>query len=581
MASIIGCIMAFGIIFVMALIFVSLIGSDEDSVVVKENSILEIQLQRPISDYTGSSDLDPFSGIFDASQGLDEILHAISVAKDDERIEGISINNNFLIAGLAQTQTLRKALADFKDKGKFIYAYGDFYAQKDYYLASIADSVFLNPVGVLDFKGLSSEVLFYKDLQQKTGIKMEVIRHGKYKSAVEPFLENEMSEANRAQISELIQSLWDSMISEIAEGRNISEVNLNTIADTLGGRSPKYAKTSGLIDDIVFYDQYEDILRSALYEDKNEEDKINYITIDDYTKYSNKKILKSGSDKIAVVFAQGEIFYGEGGPNVIGQGIINKALIKAREDKNVKAIVLRVNSPGGGALTSDIIWREVELTKEVKPVVVSMGNVAASGGYYIAAGADKIFAEPTTITGSIGVFGTIPNINELAENIGINAEQVGTNKNSVDYSLFEPMTADFRNRVQESIEDTYETFLERVSSGRNISMAQADSLAQGRVWSGVEAKRLGLVDELGTLEDAISAAAEMAELGEYGIRKYPKYKTGFERFMEDLSGVSAKTKEKILREEFGNEAFSIIKEFKSAMEQKGIQARIPFVLNIK
>lgn len=581
LASIIGCIMAFGIIFVMALIFVSLIGSDEDSVVVKENSILEIQLQRPISDYTGSSDLDPFSGIFDASQGLDEILHAISVAKDDERIEGISINNNFLIAGLAQTQTLRKALADFKDKGKFIYAYGDFYAQKDYYLASIADSVFLNPVGVLDFKGLSSEVLFYKDLQQKTGIKMEVIRHGKYKSAVEPFLENEMSEANRAQISELIQSLWDSMISEIAEGRNISEVNLNMIADTLGGRSPKYAKSSGLIDDIVFYDQYEDILRSALFDNEEDEAKINYITIDDYTKYSNKKVLQSGSDKIAVVFAQGEIFYGEGGPNVIGQGIINKALIKAREDKNVKAIVLRVNSPGGSALTSDIIWREVELTKEVKPVVVSMGNVAASGGYYIAAGADKIFAEPTTITGSIGVFGTIPNINELAENIGINAEQVGTNKNSVDYSLFEPMRDDFRNRVQESIEDTYETFLERVSSGRNISMAQADSLAQGRVWSGVDAKRLGLVDELGTLEDAISAAAKMAELGEYGIRKYPKYKTGFERFMEDLSGVSAKTKEKILREELGNEAFSIIKEFKSAMEQEGIQARIPFVLNIK
>ena len=578
LASIIGSIVAFGIIFVMFLIFISLLGNDEDSVVVKNNSILELQLQRPISDYTGSSDLDPFSGIFDESQGLDEILQAIEVAREDDRIEGISINNNFLIAGLAQTQTLRKALLDFKSKGKFVYAYGDFYTQKDYYLASVADSVFLNPVGVLDFKGLSSEVLFFKDLQEKTGIKLEVIRHGKYKSAVEPFLENEMSDANRAQISELIQSLWNSMVSEISVGRNISEENLNAIADTLGGRSPKYAKMSGLIDDVIFYDQYENVLRDALSKEK---DKINYITVDDYTKYSNKKILKSGKDKIAVVFAQGEIFYGEGGPDIIGQGIINDALIKAREDEDVKAIVLRVNSPGGSALTSDIIWREVELTKEIKPVVVSMGNVAASGGYYIAAGADKIYAEPTTVTGSIGVFGTIPNISELAKNIGINAEQLGTNANSVDYSFFEPMKDDYRNRVQESIEDTYETFLERVSSGRNMTMAQADSLAQGRVWSGVDAKRLGLVDELGTLEDAIAAAAELAELGEYGIKKFPKYKSGFERFMEDIGGVSAKTKESIIKEELGNETYSILREFKSAMEQKGVQARMPFVLNIK
>ena len=578
LASIIGSIVAFGIIFVMFLIFISLLGNDEDSVVVKNNSILELQLQRPISDYTGSSDLDPFSGIFDESQGLDEILQAIEVARDDDRIEGISINNNFLIAGLAQTQTLRKALLDFKSKGKFVYAYGDFYTQKDYYLASVADSIFLNPVGVLDFKGISSEVLFFKDLQEKTGIKLEVIRHGKYKSAVEPFLENEMSDANRAQISELIQSLWNSMISEISVGRNISEENLNAIADTLGGRSPKYAKMSGLIDDVIFYDQYENVLRDAL---SKEEDKINYITVDEYTKYSNKKILKSGKDKIAVVFAQGEIFYGEGGPDIIGQGIINDALIKAREDEDVKAIVLRVNSPGGSALTSDIIWREVELTKEIKPVVVSMGNVAASGGYYIAAGADKIYAEPTTVTGSIGVFGTIPNISELAKNIGINAEQVGTNANSVDYSFFEPMKDDYRNRVQESIEDTYETFLERVSSGRNMTMAQADSLAQGRVWSGVDAKRLGLVDELGSLDDAIAAAAELAELGEYGIKKFPKYKSGFERFMEDIGGVSAKTKENIIKEELGNETYSILREFKSAMEQKGVQARMPFVLNIK
>lgn len=306
------------------------------------------------------------------------------------------------------------------------------------------------------------------------------------------------------------------------------------------------------------------------------------VHLSDYVIRSNKKTLKKGKDKVAVVFAQGEILYGEGGPDVIGQGIINEAIIKAREDEDVKAIVLRVNSPGGSALTSDIIWREVELTKQVKPVVVSMGNVAASGGYYIAAGADKIFAEPTTITGSIGVFGTIPNMAGLAEDIGINAEQVGTNKNSVEYSLFEPLDDGFKAVVQEGIESTYQTFLQRVAQGRGgISVAEADSLAQGRVWSGVDAQRLGLVDELGNLEAAIAEAAEMAELEEYGIKKFPKYKTGFERFMEDLGGASARLKAKIIEDEIGTEAYSILKEVNHAMNQKGIQARMPFVLDIK
>ena len=579
LAAIIGCLMAFGIVFIMFFVLLGLLGSDEDTVTVKENSVLELQLKRPISDYAGTNELSPFAGIFNGPQGLDEILHAIMVAKDDERIKGISLNNNFILAGLAQTQALRKVLEEFKASGKFIYTYGDFYTQKDYYLASVADSIFMNPVGALDFKGLSSEVLFYKDLQEKTGVKIEVIRHGKYKSAVEPFLENEMSDANRLQIKELIQSLWNAMVVDISVGRGISESNLNRIADTLGGRTPKYAVASGLLDGIVFFDQYESKISKALALSEGAD--INYVKLDDYVSFSNKKNLNSGTGKIAVVFAQGEILYGEGGPDIIGQGIINKALIKAREDKNVKAIVLRVNSPGGSALTSDIIWREMELTKKVKPVVVSMGNVAASGGYYIAAGANKIFAEPTTITGSIGVFGTVPNISALAKDIGINAEQVGTNTNSIDYSLFDPMSDAFRNQIQESIEDTYTTFLERVAQGRGISIAQADSLAQGRVWSGVDAKRIGLIDELGTLEDAIAAAAQLAELEAYGIKKYPKYKSGFERFMEDLEGASVHIKNKIISDEIGEESYRILKDIKSGTEQKGVQARLPFTLNIK
>ncbi|WP_394750689.1 signal peptide peptidase SppA [Spongiimicrobium salis] len=579
LASILGVLIAFGILFFMFLIFVSLLGSPDDSAVINRNSVLELRVEDAVNDYVGNATDDPFSGFFDDSQGLDEIIHAIQIAKEDTKIKGISINNNFLIAGLAQTQAIRNALKDFKESGKFIYVYGDIYTQKDYYLASVADQIYINPVGGMDFKGLASEVLFFKDLQEKTGVKMEVIRHGKYKSAVEPYLANEISEANRTQIKELIGSLWNSMLEDISEDRDLSIADLNGIADTLGGRTPELAKASGLIDDIVFYDEYEAKIKKAM--DVDETDAISYTSLKDYISYANTKKVYSGRDKIAIVYAQGEILYGEGGPNTIGQGIINRALIKAREDDRVKAVVLRVNSPGGSALVSDVIWREVALTKTVKPVVVSMGDVAASGGYYIAVGADKIFAEPTTITGSIGVFGTIPNMSELAGRIGVNAEQIGTNKNAVDYSLFDPMTDNFRALIQEGIEETYQTFLNRVAQGRNITVEEADEVAQGRVWSGVDAQRLGLVDELGSLDDAIAEAANMAGLDTYGIRSYPKYKSAFDEFMEDFAGASVKTKERFIEEEIGSELYGILKDMKAAMNQKGVQARMPFSLRIQ
>lgn len=579
LAAILGCLIAFGIMFLMFLLFAALVGNGNDKVAIEKNSILELNLSTPIQDYVGNGDADPFAGIFEVNQGLDEILHAIKVAKDDDDIRGISLNNLFVMAGLAQTKAIRDALIDFKENGKFVYAYGDFYLQKEYYLASAADSIFLNPVGAVDFKGLSSEVLFFKELQEKTGVKMEVIRHGKYKSAVEPYLADEMSDANRQQIKELITSLWDDMIDEISIGRKSSRESLNMIADTLGGRTSTYAKSTGLIDDLVYYDEYEQLMKGSMgLEDK---DDLNTVELSDYLVRAKGKKKRTGKDKIALIYAQGEILYGEGSQNTIGQGMMVKAIRKAKKDEKVKAIVLRVNSPGGSALTSDIIWRELELAKAKKPFVVSMGNVAASGGYYIAVGAEKIFAEPTTITGSIGVFGTVPNISELADDIGINAEQVGTNENSVDYSLFEPMNDTFRSTVQEGIEEVYETFLDRVSRGRGISMAQADSLAQGRVWSGTDAKRLGLVDELGNLEDAIAAAAELADIKEFGIRTYPKYKTGFEKLMEDMGAASAKAKQKAIEEEIGTETYQILKQIKSTMNQKGVQARMPFVLDIK
>lgn len=562
----------------MFLIFASL-ASSEEGVSVKDDSVLELNIPYPVQDYTGNTDDDPFNLFYEPVMGLDEIIHAINIAAEDDDIKGISLNNNFLMAGISQTQAIRKALKDFKSTGKFVYAYGDFYMQKDYYLATVADSIYLNPLGGMDFKGLAAEVLFFKDIQDKTGIKMEVVRHGKYKSAVEPFLDDEMSPENREQIAALLESVWESMVTEISEGRDLSTETLNSIADTLGARLPEYAHATGLVDGVLYEDEYENRLKFATGTDF--EDKQPVISVQDYMKRSSKRKIYSGKDKVAVIYAQGDIMYGEGGPNIIGQGLITKALRKARENSQVKAVVLRVNSPGGSAITSDIIWREVELTKEKLPVVVSMGNVAASGGYYIAVGADKIFAEPTTITGSIGVFGTIPNISEFADKIGINAEQVGTNTNSVDYSLFEPMSPQFRGYVKEGIEEVYSTFLRRVSDGRNISMARADSLAQGRVWSGVEAQELGLVDELGGLDDAILAAAELAEIEEFGIRKYPRFKSGFERFMEEMASAKSDGVQAQLQAEMGQELFSVFSELKTLVQQRGIQARLPYTIRIR
>ncbi len=578
LASVIGTCIALGIIFMIFMIIIAIASSgDENKAIVHENSILELKLDKPVKDFV--REVPAFFGelgLVDDVIALNKIIKAIKTAKTDTKIKGISIHSTYLMAGTAQIKAIRDELKDFKESGKFVYAYGDYYMQKDYYLASVADSIFLNPVGDLDFRGLSSEVLFYKDFQDKTGVQMEVIRHGKYKSAVEPFLGNEMSEANREQITELLSSIWNSVLSDISESRNLSVEKLNTIADDLGGRNPEMAVANKLIDRDIFIDQYESLLKKAT--NTESDGKINYIGVDDYAK-QNKS---SGKDRVAVIYAQGEIRYGKGNEEVIGQGIIVEALRKARSNKKVKAIVLRVNSPGGSALASDIIWREIEITKEIKPVVVSMGNVAASGGYYISAGAQKIFAEPTTITGSIGVFGVVPNINVLADKWGINAEQVNTNKNATMYSAFEPVTDDFRAMAQESIEDVYTTFLKRVSEGRNIPVHEVDSIAQGRVWSGEQAKQKGLVDEIGGLDDAIVYAAELGETSDYSVKNYPIYETDFGDMFKGVPGINiSKTKENIIKDEIGEEAYEMFKNIKSFSQLKGAQARMPFEINIK
>lgn len=580
LATILGVFIAFGLMF----LFFIIIGSsfaDKGKVVVKENSILELDLTPKIKDDLNVE--DPFSKFLEkegAILELHKILNAIENAKVDDNIKGISINTLFVNAGMAQTNEIRKKLQEFKESGKFITAYGDFFGQKSYYLSSIADSIYLNPIGGIDLKGLGTELLFFKDFQDKYGVKMEVIRHGKYKSAAEPFITNKMSDENREQITELLNSIWTTFKTDISKSRNKTPEEIDEIADNLLGRNAKLAIRNNLINDTIYKDEYNTMLKKAVNIEISK--KLNTVSLKDYIKSGKgrKKVSVKIKDKIAVVYALGEIKYGKGDENYIGQESIIKALRKAVKNKKIKAIVLRVNSPGGSALASDLIWRELELTKKEKPLVVSMGNYAASGGYYISCNADKIFAESTTVTGSIGVFGMVPNFNKFMDKIGINAEQVKTNKHSITYSPFEPMNEDFKGFAQESIEQIYTTFLSRVSKGRNMTTEQVNEIAQGRVWSGVQAKKIGLVDELGSLEDAISYAANLANIKEYKIVNLPRYKKNFDDLFKNNPFLKLQTKT-LIENEIGTENYKALNSFKKMSEFKGVQARMPFIMEIK
>ena len=579
LASIIGFFVA---IFLIVLFFIAIgsaIGSamgSGEKIVVEPNTVLELDLALTIKDYAPKEN-NPLADALDLpteNLGLNAVLNAIENAKTDANIKGISIKTLFVNAGMAQTQAIRNKLKDFKESGKFIYAYNDVYDQKNYYLSSVADAVYLNPVGAIDFKGLSTEILYFKDFEDKYGVKMEVIRHGKYKSAVEPYLTNKMSEANREQTVSFLKSIWSEIITDISEDRGMSIESLNAIADNAYGRDATLALEHKLIDAVIYEDEYETKLNESI--DASE---ASVISLEDYIASGKGRIKATSKDRIAVIYAQGQIMYGKGNEDIIGQGLINEAIKKAVKDKKTKAIVLRVNSPGGSALASELIWRELELAKKEKPLVVSMGNYAASGGYYIAAGADKIVAEPTTITGSIGVFGMLPNAYEFAKDIGINAEQVSTNNNP-DYSFFEPIDKRFYEVTKEGVEHIYDTFVSRVAAGREMSTTAVNEIAQGRVWTGKEAKEVGLVDELGGLQEAINIAADLAEIGDYRIRNYPNYKKDF----KDSFGVfpfAKVDKEAIIKETLGDEEYRLYKRINDMKNLKGIQARMPYVFTVK
>ena len=567
---------------IIVLIGIAAGGSDKDTVQVKDNSVIELDLSKVTEDYSGSFYNDEYSFLnSEPKEGLTDVLKAIKAAKDDKRIKGISITNNMSMLGIAQLKSLRDQLEDFKTSKKFVVAYADNYSQSDYYLNSVADTLYLNPIGEVDFKGLSSEVMFFKDLQEKTGIKMEVIRHGKYKSAVEPFLANEMSPENREQITSMLNSIWGSIAQDISKSRKISLDSLNSIAENLNGRTPELAKQHNLVDKIGYEDEYKSGIKKALKVKKGED--YNSVDILDYvTATSLNDVFPDAKDDIAIIYAQGEITGGEGSLTSIGEDPMRESFKAALEDDRVKAIVLRVNSPGGSALTSELIWREVELAKKKKPVVVSMGNYAASGGYYISCGANRIFAEPGTITGSIGVFGVLPNLTELSGRVGIHTEQVKTHSNASGYSVFTPLQPATREIIQQSVEKIYSTFVNRVAVGRKMSFEQVDAIAQGRVWTGAEALEKGLVDELGGLDDAVKYAAKLAKIKTYRTVDFPEYEINFEKILANLTGMPfAKTKEDFIKEEVGEQNYQMIERIRRVSQLRGVQAIMPYEITIR
>ena len=570
LASVVGFCIALIVLIIIGTIGIASFAMD-DVAQIKDNSILELNFNGTIKDYV-STEQDVFNTVLNVSNeiGFNQILRVIKTAKNDSKIKAISINDIPWDVGWAQLTELRNELESFKQSGKKVWAYGDFYSQKKYYLASVADKLILSPTGSVDLKGLHIETMFYKDFQEKYGFQMEVIRHGKYKSAVEPFIANKMSTENREQISELINSLWEQVKTDIETSRGFDS---EKVVLDLQGKLPHLAKNNNLIDELWYEDDYRNNFKNTIHEDAE------IVKLGDYLQNDLSALdAMTHNDKVAVIYAQGSIIYGKGDENTIGQDMMLQSFKKAVENEKVKAIVLRINSGGGSALTSDLIWNAVEKAKKVKPVVVSMGNYAASGGYYIACNANKIFAEPTTITGSIGVFGVIPNANKVAKQNGINSEIVSTHANSSHYSVIQPLNANLKTNIKEGIEFIYDTFISKVAQGRNMNIAAVDSIAQGRVWTGAQAKKIGLVDELGSLENAVQHAASLAQINDYLILELPNYEMDF----EDILGINpfatmfSKTSTPVK-----SEIISKVTQLKSVLDMEGIQARIPFLMEIK
>jgi protease-4 len=578
-----GLILVF-FVFVIAVSVISFALDDiasGDKVTVKEKTVLLMNFDAPIVERAPKDDFE-IPGFTEKKLGLDKLVETLDKASKDEKIEGVLLAFNSIQGGAATTEVLRDALLDFKASGKWIVAYSESYSQKGYYLASVANEIYLNPEGSVFLAGLSYKPLFLKDMFDKIGVEMQVIRGtgNKFKSAVEPFMYNEMSEANREQSSQLIGSVWTHLTQGMAEERGMDVAEINRAADELSLFFAEEAVEKRFVDGLKYHDEIQDLLAEKLELDEWEKDHM--VSYDDYkrVKLEKTKVKDLKKSKIALVYAVGEIQSGEGDDETIGSDRIAAAIRKARKDTTVKAIVFRVNSPGGSALASDVIWREVVLASDEKPFAVSMGDLAASGGYYISCASDRIFAEPTTITGSIGVFGVVPNAKELMnKKLGLHIDGVKTNENADMMDISKPLNTMQYAIIQKGVDDIYSEFLGKVAEGRGLTTTYVDSIGQGRVWTGTDALDLGLVDEIGGMQEAIDWVAAQAELDDYRLKSYPKIKSPMDELMQAFNGQG---ESRILEKAFSNyELKSQAAYIESIINMEGIQARMPYYISFE
>jgi len=580
LATITGLLICSVLLFFLSLASLSIMMASADKPVsISSNSILVLNTgltipEKGIKDPWSS--FDPVDFTFKPAPGINDIISNLKRAATDERIKGVLIENGLMANGWGKAEEIRNALLRFKDSGKFIISYTDYLlTQESYYISSVADSIYVNPNSLMEFKGLASEVIFYKNALDKLGVNIQVIRHGKYKGAVEPYIQDHLSEANRMQIKNYINSLWSHIINQVSVSRNIDPASLNSIADRLMALNVEKATESGLIDELIYRDEL--IEKLKILTGAEEGKKPEHVSMARYRNVKND-ITEKAESSVAVIYAEGTIAMGEGSTGNIGGERYSSIIRKIREKGDHDAIVLRINSPGGNAMASDNIWRELELASKEIPVVVSMSNYAASGGYYMAVPATTIFAQPTTLTGSIGVYGLYPEASELMnDKLGISSEVVKTNENSDMLSLFRGMNSHERMIYQQNVDKTYMQFVSRVAEGRGIDREKVDSMGQGQVYSGRDALERNLIDKTGGLTEAIEEAATLASLENYKLREYPQYEDTYTRIMKSLSGgISTR----IIKRRLGTltKYYDNINELRSV---EGVQARLPYYIEIR
>lgn len=578
-ATMLGGFFLFLVFFLILIGVISAIASSGNKkILVEKESVLYLDLSQPVVERTSKNpfeNMNYFSGKTNKPLGINDITQAIANAKTDDRIKGILINAAGVNADYASIEPIRNAIDSFKRSGKFIYAFGDNIPQNAYYLASAADSVFINPVGGIDFRGIYLELMFFKKALDKLDVEVQIVRHGKFKSAIEPFILEKMSDENRRQMQQLASGIWGHLLDRISDSRKIPVDTLNKVADSLFAFDAGKALQYKLVDGIIYRDELDSRINKRIGHKSDES--LRLVSMNDYITDTKWKNVSIESKRIAVIYAYGDITMNQDGSGGIGGIELSRTIRKAVTDSTIKAIVLRVNSPGGDALASEMIWREVSNATKIKPVVVSMGTYAASGGYYISCAASYIFAEPTTITGSIGVFGMIPNFQKLMnDRVGITTDGISTNANSEYLTTSKAMSPFTRQTIQKEIEKIYGIFIKRVGDGRKMDISMVDSIGQGRVWSGIDGKKLGLVDELGGLNAAIGKAAKLAKLDKYEIVELPKQK----EFLDELiaSFTETEVSEQRLQQVMG-QYYVLYKTLVSVKRMSNIQARLPFVVN--